>query len=170
LDVPNLDALLSSNNNPVSLGGKQDNVDGAINFSLGEELAVNEIPHNDLTVLASGGEVGSLGWHGERVNLCLVANEGILKSHGCVVPNLDCLIPRSRNDEGSLGILEELNCGNPVSVSALLNGEFALTNGVPDLEVLVSATAGNLSVVGGESNSENISRVADESLDCLTLL
>jgi hypothetical protein len=40
----------------------------------------------------------------------------------------------------------------------------------PDLEVLVSATAGNLSVVGGESNSEDISRVADKSLDCLTLL
>ena len=52
---------------------------------------------------------------------------------------------------------------------ALFNGEFALSNGVPDLEVLVSATTGNLSVVWGESNSEDISGVADESLDCLTL-
>ncbi len=39
-------------------------------------------------------------------------------------------------------------------VSALLDGEFALADGVPDLEVLVSATAGNLSVVGGESDGE----------------
>jgi hypothetical protein len=55
-------------------------------------------------------------------------------------------------------------------VGTLFNGEFAFSDGVPDLEVLVSATAGNLSVVGGESNSEDVSLVADKSLDCLTLL
>ena len=55
-------------------------------------------------------------------------------------------------------------------MGTLLYGEFALTNGVPDLEVLVSATASNLSVVGGESDSKNVSCVADKSLDCLTLL
>ena len=51
-------------------------------------------------------------------------------------------------------------------MSTLLDGEFALTNGVPDLEILISATAGNLSVVGGESDGEDVSGVADESLDC----
>ena len=55
-------------------------------------------------------------------------------------------------------------------MGTLFNGEFAFSDGVPDLEVLVSATAGNLSVVGGESNSEDVSGVADKSLDCLTLL
>ena len=50
-------------------------------------------------------------------------------------------------------------------MSALLDGELALTDGVPDLEVLVSATGGNLSVIGGESDGENVSGVADESLD-----
>ena len=55
-------------------------------------------------------------------------------------------------------------------VGTLLDGELALTNGVPDLEVLVSATAGNLSVVGREGNCEDISGVANESLDCGALL
>ena len=55
-------------------------------------------------------------------------------------------------------------------MGTLLNSEFSLTDGVPDLEILVSATAGNLSVVGGESDGKNVSCVANESLDCLTLL
>jgi len=53
--------------------------------------------------------------------------------------------------------LVEFNAGDPVSVSVLLNGEFALSNGVPDLKVLVSSTTGNLSVIWGEGNSKNVS-------------
>lgn len=99
-----------------------------------------------------------------------MANESVLKSHGCVIPNLDSLVPRGRNNEGGLGILEELNSRNPIVVSALLDGEFALTNGVPDLEALVSSTGGNLSVLRAECDGEDVSRVADESLDCCALL
>ena len=54
-------------------------------------------------------------------------------------------------------------------MGVLLNGEFAFSDGVPDLQVLVSATAGNLSVVWGESNSENVSGVTNESLNGCSL-
>lgn len=54
-------------------------------------------------------------------------------------------------------------------MSVLLNGEFALSNGVPDLEVSVNTTTGDLSVIGGESNSKNVSSVANESLNGLSL-
>jgi len=69
-----------------------------------------------------------------------VASEGVLQCHSLVIPNLDGLVPRSAYNDGALNILVELDCGDPVSMSVLLNCELALTNGVPDLESLVSAT------------------------------
>lgn len=54
-------------------------------------------------------------------------------------------------------------------MSVLLYSEFALSNGVPDLQVLVSSTAGNLSVIWGESNGKNVSGVTNESLNGLSL-
>jgi len=158
--------VLSSEDNPVLLGSEENDVNGNVDLSLSKAVSADEVPHNHNTVLAGGGQVRALGGHSDGVNLSLVANEGVLKSHGCVIPNLDSLVPRGRNNEGGLGILEELNSGNPIVVSALLDGEFALTNGVPDLEVLVSATGGNLSVLRAESDGEDVSGVADESLDC----
>lgn len=162
--------MLGTNDEPVLLGSEEDAVDSAVDLLLGEEFAVDEVPNDNVTVLATGSEEVGLGNHGKRVDLSGVTNKGVLKSHGLIVPNLDGLIPRSANNDGSLGVLEELNAGDPVGVGALLDGELALTNSVPDLEVLVSTTASNLSVVRGESDGEDVSGVADESLDCLTLL
>lgn len=45
----------------------------------------------------------------------------------------------------------------------LLNCEFALSYSIPDFQVLVPATASNLSVVWGEGAGENISGVANKS-------
>jgi hypothetical protein len=54
-------------------------------------------------------------------------------------------------------------------MSVLLNGEFALSNGVPDLEVLVNTTTSDLSVIWGEGNGENVSCVTNESLNGASL-
>lgn len=167
--IPNLDAVLGSQNQPVLLGGEENAVDGAVNFSLSEELALNEVPDDSETVFASWSQVRSLGGHVEWVDLRFVANEGVLEGHSLVVPHLDGLVPWSADNDGVLGILVEFNAGNPVSVSILLNSEFALSNGVPDLEVLISSTTGNLSVIGGEGNGKNVSCVANESLNGLSL-
>ena len=45
----------------------------------------------------------------------------------------------------------------------LLNGEFAFSDSVPYLDVLVTATACNLAVVRGEGNAENVLGVADKA-------
>ena len=50
-----------------------------------------------------------------------------------------------------------------------LNGELAFSNGIPDLNVLISSTASNLPVVGGEGDRERVSGVADESSAADTL-
>lgn len=51
----------------------------------------------------------------------------------------------------------ESNARDPISMSVLLNSEFALSNSVPDLKVSVNTTTGDLSVVWGESNSKYVS-------------
>jgi hypothetical protein len=62
--------------------------------------------------------------------------------------------------------LVEFNAGNPISVCVLFNCEFALSNSVPNLQVLISSSTGNLSVIWWESNWKNISAVTNESLNC----
>lgn len=77
----------------------------------------------------------------------------MLQSHGLVAPHLDGLIIRSTHNQGILSVLVELHARHPVSVGILIDCELALTHCVPNLELFVSSSAGNLSVIGGESNS-----------------
>lgn len=169
-EVPHADAGLGSEDEPVLLGGEEHAVDGRLNVGLSEELAVDEVPDDGEAVLATGSEVGGLGGHVEGVDLSLVSHEGVLQAHGLVVPDLDGLVPGGADDDGVLGVLVEFDAGNPVGVSVLLDGELALSHGVPNLQVFVSATAGNLSVVGGKRNSEHVSGVTNESSAGDTLL
>lgn len=168
--VPYLDALVSSQNEPILLGGKENNVDVALGIATTEEFAFNQVPDHGLSVFSSWGQVGSLWSHIEGVDLTGVAGEGVLQTHGLVVPDLDGSVPWSTHNDGVLGVLVELDAWDPVSVGVLLNGELALAYGVPNLQVLVSAATGNLSVVRWKCNSENISWVTHKSLTGDTLL
>ena len=98
-----------------------------------------------------------------------MADKSVLQSHSLVVPHLDGLVPRCADNDGVLCVLVEFNAGNPVGVSILLYSEFALSNSVPDLEVLVSSTAGNLSVIRREGDGKDVSSVTNESLNGLSL-
>jgi hypothetical protein len=60
----------------------------------------------------------------------------------------------------------ESHGGNPVRVSLVaIVGELAVTNGVPDLDGAVTASRNNLSVVGRERDRQNVTGVANESLE-----
>jgi len=99
-----------------------------------------------------------------------MANEGVLQAHSLVVPNLDGLVPGSRHHNGGLCVREEFDLGYPISVGVLVHSELAFSNGVPDLDVVVSISAGNLPVVGREGNCESILCVAYKSLVSGTFL
>ena len=161
--VPNLDAFLSSQNQPVFLGSEENTVDGAVNFGLSENLSFNQVPDNGLAVLSSRGEVDGLGGKIQAVDLTLVSDEGVLESHSLVAPDFDGLVVGGAHHKGLFRILIEFHTGDPVSVGILLNGELAFSNSIPDFQLFVTATAGDLSVVRGESHSQNISGVGNES-------
>merc|ERR1712226_913063 len=69
-----------------------------------------------------------------------------------------------RDDDWVLGGWRELHGAHPLVVAVLaLLAPFELTEGVPELDGLVSAGGDDLSVVGGEGDGENVVLVAGES-------
>jgi len=77
------------------------------------------------------------------------------------VPYLDHTIPSSRDDDRVLR--RESNTADPFSVSLILNGVLALSEGIPEFDSLVSRSRNDLSVISGESNAQNILSVSNES-------
>ena len=136
-EIVDLDAVFGTNNEPVELGGEQDNIDWRFSIDLFEMSSFNQVPDVYFTVSTSGGDEVGVWCKIKCVNLSFVSNKGVLKGHDRVVPDLDSLIPRSRNNNWLLDIMEVSNTGNPVSVLVLINGELADTMDVPNLEVLV---------------------------------
>lgn len=167
-EIVDLDTVFGTNNEPVKLGGEQDNVDWGFGVDLFEMSSFNQVPDVDFTVSTTGGnEVGVWGKI-KSVDLSFVSNESVFEGHDGVIPNLDGLIPRGRNDDWFLDIVEVSDAGNPVGMLVLVNGELADTVDVPNLEVLIDGTGGNLSIVWGEGNREDIFGVTNKSLSGLS--
>jgi len=161
-EVIDLDTFLGTNDEPVKLGGEEDNVDGRFSINLIKMSTLNKVPDVDLTVSTTGGDEVGVWCEIKSVDLSLMSDESVHKSHNGVIPNLDGLVPGGRDDDWGLEILEISDAGNPVSVLVGINGEFALTVDVPDLDLLVHGTGGNLSVIWGESNGQNILGVTNK--------
>lgn len=78
-------------------------------------------------------------------------------------PYLDELIPSSRDDDWVLWVWRETNARDPLGVALLLDGELAVTEGVPELDGAIAGSGNDLTVVGGEGDGENITSVSDET-------
>lgn len=76
---------------------------------------------------------------------------------------LDDLVPASGNDDGVGGVGGEADAGDPLGVTILLDGELALTEGVPELDGLVTGSRDDLTVISREGNREDIVGVTDEA-------
>jgi len=124
----------------------------------------NEVPDVDFTVSTTGGDEVGVWCKIKSVNLSFVSYEGVHEGHNSVIPNLDGLIPRGGDNDWLLDIMEISNAGNPVSMWVLVNGELADSVDVPNLDGFIDRSRGDLSVVWGESNGEDILGVTDKSL------
>lgn len=76
---------------------------------------------------------------------------------------LDDLVPAGRHNHGVLGVGAEADAADPVGVAVLLDGELAVTEGVPQLDGAVAAARHDLAVVRAEAHAEHIGAVADEA-------
>ena len=169
-EIVDLDTLFGTNDEPVKFRCEQDNVNWGFSINLFEMSSFNQVPDVDFTVSTTGSDEVGVWSKIKSVDLSFMSNESVLKGHDGVIPDLDGLIPGSRNDDWLLDIVEVSNAGNPVGVLVLVNGEFADTVDVPNLKVLIDGTGSNLSIVWGESNREDIFGVTDKSLSGLSSL
>jgi len=101
-EVEDLDASLSSDDEPVELLGEEYAVDWGVAVTLGEPFSVDNVPDHDHTITGAGGEVGGVLNDIEGGNLSLVSSECVHKGHVEVVPHLDGLVPRGSDADGWL--------------------------------------------------------------------
>lgn len=99
-----------------------------------------------------------------------MSQEGVSQLHGLRVPHFDLFIPSSSDEKRGLSIGGESNSGDPVGVTVLLNSVLAVSDGIPDLDEVISSSRSNLSVVRGESDGQDILVVGNESSGGLSLL
>ncbi len=170
LEVPDLNAVIGGSAEPVVLGRERQGVDGGSGGQRVQVLAFVDVPEHSSSVLATRGDEGSIRGDGQGVDDTVVTNEVSSKLAVGQIPDLDDLVPTSRNNQRLLGGRRETNAGDPVVMLVLLDGVLALTQGVPELDGLVTTGRDDLSVVSRETDREDIALVGDEGSDRLTLI
>jgi len=162
-EIPDLDGVLGTSAEPVGGGGEAEGVDDGSSFQRVQVLALVEIPEHGSVVLTTRGTERSVRRNGDGVDVSLVSLEVGGQLAGGQVPDLNLLIPTRRHDDGAAGDGREANTADPVGVSLVGQSELALSEGVPELDGLVSGTGDDLTVVSGEGHGQNIGFVSDES-------
>ena len=133
-------------------------------------LALVDVPEHGSAVLATRSDQRTVGGDSEGVDDTGMSHEVGSELAVGEIPDLDDLVPTSRNDEGLLGGRRESDARNPVVVIVLLNGVLALAQGVPELDGLVTSGRDDLSVVSREANREHIALVGEERSNRLSLV
>jgi len=164
LQVPDLDGVLGGSAQPVSVRGEAQVVDDVTGIERVQSLSVGQVPQDGDAVLTTASAQGTIRRDGDGVAVSSVSSQVGAELAVGQVPDLHHLIPSAGNDEWNLGGRGESHAGDPLAVAVLvLDGVLALSQGVPQLDCLISGTTHDLSVVGGEGNGENILGVSEES-------
>lgn len=133
-------------------------------------LALVDIPEHSSAVLATRGDQGTIRRYGQGVDDTVVTHQVGSELAVGQIPDLDDLVPTSRHNQGLLGGGRETDARDPVVVLVFLNGVFALTEGVPELDSLITSSGDDLSVISREANREDVTLVGDERSDGLALI
>lgn len=128
-----------------------------------EVLGLIKVPKHGSTIFATGGAEGSVGGDGDSVDVSSVSNVVGLDSARNKFPNLNQFVPTSGDDDRVLWVGGESHTRNPFGVSLVSDGKLAVTEGVPELNALVTRTRDDLPVVGGERDGKDIASVSNKS-------
>jgi len=163
-EIPDLNSLLGGSDEPVSVGREGKSMDDISSIERVEMFAFVEVPEHGSSVLSSGSTERTVRGDSDSVDVISVSGEVGAELAVGQVPDLDLLVPASRDDQGVLCVGGETNAAHPFGVTLILDGVLALTESIPKADGLVARTRNNLSVVSREGNAENILGVTNESL------
>jgi hypothetical protein len=130
-EIPDSDSRLSGSAQPVSGRGESQGIDGISSFEGVQVLSFREIPKSNSSVLSSRSTERTVRRDSGRVYVSSVTNEVSLELAVSQVPDLDELVPTSRDDGRVLSVRGESDAGNPFSVSLFVDGVLAFSEGVP---------------------------------------
>jgi len=125
-------------------------VDGITGFKGVEVLSLVKVPEHGDSVLASRSAKRTVRRDGNSVDVSVVTVVVGPQLAVSKVPDLNNLVPTSGNNDGVSGVGGEANAGNPFGVSFVGDGEFAFSEGVPELDGLITRSRDDLSVVSRE--------------------
>jgi len=172
LKIPDLDLLIGSSTQPVTVGGEAKGVDDLTSIERVKTLALVQVPKHGGSILSSRSTEGSIGGNTDGVEVSGVSDEVIAKLAVGQRPNLHKTVPSTGDDERNLNRGGETNTGNPLSValsiSSGVNGVLALSKSVPKLDGLITRSRNDLTIVYGEGNGENILGVSNETTGSLS--
>ena len=171
LQIPNLNLLVGSSTQPVTIWREAEGVDDFSGVKTVESLSLVQIPKHGGSVLSSRGTEGSIRRHTYGVDVSGVSNEVIAKLAVGQRPNFDKPVPSTTHNEWNLYRRTETYAGNPLRVritgiisrSALRDGVFALSKGIPKLNGLITTSRNNLTVVHRKRHREHILGMLHES-------
>jgi len=162
-EIPDLNSLVSTSAQPVSSWAEDEGVDDLSGFEGVEVLAFVQVPESGSAVSASRGTQRTIRRDGDTVDVSSVSRQVGSQLAVGQVPDLDLFVPSTGDDDRVLCVWRESNTAHPVTVSLILDGVLALTEGVPQLDGLVSRSRDDLSVISREGNTQNILGVSNES-------
>jgi hypothetical protein len=163
LEIPDLDTGSGSGTEPVTVRREGKSVDKRTSFERVKMLGIIQIPEHDNTIFTSRGTERTIGRDSNSVDITVVTNEVGSQLHLGQIPNLDELIPTTGNDERVSRVRRETNTRNPLRVTIFSDVILALTEGVPQLDRLITRTRNDLTVVSRERDRQDIVGVANET-------
>jgi hypothetical protein len=163
LEIPDSDSRVGGSAQPVASWGESERVDDISTLKRVQVLALIEIPESDATVFSSRSAQRTVRGNSDSVDVTRVTSQVVLQLAVTQVPDLDELVPTTRDDHWVGSVWREADSAGPFSVSLFFDGVLALTQGVPQLDGLISGGRDDLSVVSREGNAQDILVVTDEA-------
>mmetsp|Transcript_11114 Transcript_11114/g.15943 ORF Transcript_11114/g.15943 Transcript_11114/m.15943 type:complete len:361 (+) Transcript_11114:135-1217(+) len=162
-EVPDHDRGGGGSTEPVPDGREHKSVDNVTGFEGRQVAAFVEVPQVCSAVFATGSAQRTIRGDGYGVDVASVAKKVGAELAVVEVPDLDNAVPAGRNDQRNLKVRAEADTGNPFFVAIFLDGVFALSKSVPQVDGTVTGAGHNLTVVRRECNGENVLGVANEA-------
>lgn len=160
--IPNLDGRSGRGTQPVADGREDQSMNDITSVQRRQVATFVQVPQHRGTVLTTRSTQGTIGGHGHGVDIASVANQVGLELAHSQVPDLHHLIPTSGDDQRSGQVGRESHTRHPFTVTILGDDELALAQSVPQVDCLISRTRHDLTVIGGESDRQDILGVTIE--------
>jgi hypothetical protein len=162
-EIPDLDSRVSGSAQPVTSWAEGKSIDDVTSFEGIQVLSFVEIPEANRAILTTRSTQGTIRGNSDGVDVSRVASQVGSQLAVAQVPDLNELIPTSRDNHWVAWVRRETDGANPFSVSLFFNGVLAFSQSVPQLNGLISGTRDDLSVVSREGNTQNVLGVSDET-------